>query len=90
MVQQNIEIAVTVRCFSCICSISTHNFLIKFLGMYCSCATARKSRIRCTLGLISSYSLLTFVFEIITLAFSSSISSVNYVFEIVPPIGHED
>jgi hypothetical protein len=69
---------------------STHNFLINFLGMYCSCTTARKSRIRCTLGLILSYSLLTFVFKIITLAFSSSISSDNYVFEIVPPISHKD
>ena len=45
---------------------------------------------RCTLGLILFYSLLTFVFEIITLAFSSSISSDNYVFEIVPPISHKD
>jgi hypothetical protein len=90
MVQRDIEIAVTVRCFSCHCSISTHNFLIKFLGMYCSCTTARKYRVRCTLGLILSYSLLNFVFKIITLALSSSISSINYVFEIVPPISHED
>jgi hypothetical protein len=90
MVQRNIKIAVTVRCLSCHCSISTHNFLINFLGIYCSCITAMKSRIRCTLGLILSYSLLTFVFKIITLAFSSSISSDNYVFEIVPPISHKD
>jgi hypothetical protein len=45
---------------------------------------------RCTLGLILFYSLLTFVFEIITLAFTSSISSDNYVFGIVPPISHKD
>jgi hypothetical protein len=87
MVQQAIEISVTAGCFSSHCSISAHKCAE---DMYCSCTTARKSQIRCTLDIISSYSLLICVFEIITLAFISSNSSVNYVFEIFMPIGHED